>query len=252
MQVYGPGFAKIYNKRWAGFACQIAPLIQACYETMFPDSQSRSVLDLCCGTGQMARHFLDQGYRVVGIDLSEPMLGYARENNREYIEAGQADFIHADVCDVRMEERFGLIVSTFDALNHLENMTALKRCFICARNAGDGMFVFDLNTRHGLRRWNGIHMDDSNEDSLLITRGFYDGEGDRAWTKITGFVREKNGLFERFDETTYNTVFDLDTVEIALKESGWRNVYFARFQDLKTPLVDPESEGRVFVVARRR
>lgn len=251
MQAYGWGFARIYNRKWTGFAGQVAPVIRRYYETKFPGAANRSVLDLCCGTGQLVRDFLDHGYRAVGIDLSEAMLEFARDNNREYVEAGRAEFIHSDASDFRLEERFGLVVSTFDALNHLENETALKDCFRCAYAAGTGLFVFDLNTRSGLRRWNSIHVDDGSDDILLMMRGIYDGSGDRAWTMITGFIREPNGLYDRCDELTFNTVFDLQRVKALLLETGWKAVHFARILDLETPLPDPEAEGRVFIVAGR-
>jgi hypothetical protein len=106
-----------------------------------------------------------------------------------------------------------------------------------------------LNTRSGLRRWNGIQVDDSSEDALIVNRGIYDGQGDKAWMRISGFFRMPNGLYERFEETVFNTVFAMETVRKALLDAGWRNVHFARIQDLSTPLAEPEKEARVFVVA---
>jgi hypothetical protein len=106
-----------------------------------------------------------------------------------------------------------------------------------------------LNTRSGLRRWNGIQVDESSEDALIVNRGIYDGQGDKAWTRISGFFRMPNGLYERFEETVFNTVFAMETVRQALLDVGWRNVHFARIEDLSTPLVEPENGGRVFIVA---
>jgi hypothetical protein len=34
-----------------------------------------------------------------------------------------------------------------------------------------GFFIFDLNTRAGLRRWNSISVDDGDDNVLIITRG---------------------------------------------------------------------------------
>lgn len=112
-------------------------------------------------------------------------------------------------------------------------------------------FIFDLNTRRGLKRWNGIQVDDSDDEMLIISRGIYDGLNDKAWMKISGFVRMPNGLYERFEETVFNTVFEMERVKKALLDVGWKNVYFARIQDLKTPLDEPEREGRVFIVASK-
>lgn len=251
MQAYSKGFAKVYNIRWSGFAKQVAPFILDFYAATPIGQKNETVLDLCCGTGHLAVHFLEKGYRVVGLDLSEYMLLYARENARQYIESGRAAFIQGDASDFTLDERFGLVVSTFDSLNHLENEQALRRCIQCVYAVSDGYFIFDLNTRRGLRRWNSIQVDDSDDDALIIIRGIYDGQSDKAWTKISGFLRLPDGFYERFDETAFNTVFEMEKVREALLDVGWKNVYFARIQDLKTPLDEPEKEGRVFIVASK-
>jgi SAM-dependent methyltransferase len=250
MHGYSAGFARVYNLRWGSFAQHVAPLIRAYYEAQPVSANNRTLLDVCCGTGQLARLFLEAGYRVVGIDLSEPMLAYARENNAPYIQQGQARFLQADATDFHLDERFGLVVATFDALNHLEDESALRRCFQCVFAAleGNGIFIFDLNTRLGLRRWNGINIDDGDE-LVIINRGIYDGGSNKAWARITGFYREGEEIYRRFEETAFNTLFDFPRVRQMLLETGWKNAHFARVQDLSAPLADPEQEGRVFIVA---
>ncbi len=142
------------------------------------------------------------------------------------------------------------MVSTFDALNHLENEQRLRRCFQCVCPLSEGLFIFDLNTRVGLNRWNSIQVEE-NEDVTIITRGIYDGQGDRAWTRISGFLRTGEGLYERFEETAYNTAFELEGVKNTLLEIGWRKVHFSKLPDLKTPITEPEKEERVFMVASK-
>ncbi|MFX1355578.1 MAG: class I SAM-dependent DNA methyltransferase [Promethearchaeota archaeon] len=253
MQAYGPAFARVYNQRWIGFAERVAPSIRTFYESTPIGEECKSLLDLCCGTGQLALHFLEHGYTVTGIDLSEHMLRYACENAAPYVENGQARFLQADAADFTLDERFGLVVSTFDALNHLPDKRALRGCFasVCPLLYPNGFFIFDLNTRAGLlARWNGVSVQDTKE-IMLANRGIYDEENDRAWTKITGFLRTAGGLYERFEQTAYNTAFDLAWVRDTLLETGWRSVYFARAEDLSLPIADPESENRAFIVARK-
>jgi SAM-dependent methyltransferase len=251
MQAYGPGFAQVYNKRWINFARQVAPYLLDFYAQTDQASSHRSVLDLCCGTGQVARYFLEREYQVVGLDLSAAMLHYARENTQPYLVSGQARFVQADATNFTLPDRFGLVISTFDALNHLPDLTALRQCFAAVAAVCDGYFLFDLNTRVGLRRWNSIEVDDSRDDMTIVNHGIYDVTSDRAWLKVTGFVRNGEGLYERFEQTVYNTIFAMSDVKTLLLETGWRDAYFARRQDLKTPLTDPEQEGRVFIVAQK-
>ena len=163
MQAYSAGFAHIYNLRWTGFARQAAALIQDFYKDAYAGPSAGQVLDVCCGSGQFAAHFLAKGYRVVGIDLSEPMLACARQNAQGYLENGQAAFIRADATCFAFKNRFGLVVSTYDSLNHLEDEQALKKCFECVYDVSDGYFIFDLNTRAGLRHSSGIQIDDTDE-----------------------------------------------------------------------------------------
>lgn len=252
MQAYGKGFAQIYNLRWGSFAETLAPLIRAFYEETETGRANRMLLDVCCGAGHLARHFLEHGYHVLGVDLSAAMLRHARENTAAYVEQGLAQFIQADAASFALEPRFGLAVSTFDALNHLPDLKALQGCFRSAFGAlaPGGWFVFDLNTRAGLQRWSGMSVSDTPE-LLLITRGVLAEVDARAYTQITAFVRREDGLWERVDETAYNTIFDLSAVEAALREVGFASIHFARSQALAAPLPEPEAEPRVFIVAQR-
>jgi SAM-dependent methyltransferase len=253
MQAYNRAFSNIYNERWIYFAQQVAPHIQVFYESMPLGEKDKRLLDVCCGTGQLAVHFLQQGYTVVGIDLSEDMLCHARQNAARYVEAGQARFLQADAADFALDERFGLAISTFDALNHLPDEEALRACFQCVHDmlTPGGTFVFDLNTRAGLQaKWNGLRVQDTDE-IFLMDSGAYDEDGNKAWVKITGFVRIEGGLYQRFTQVAYNTVFDLAWVQAALLETGFSSAHCAHVEELGTPLDDPEAESRAFVVARK-
>jgi SAM-dependent methyltransferase len=253
MQAYNRAFSDIYNERWVYFAQHVAPPIQAFYESTPLGKKDVRLLDVCCGTGQLAVHFLQQGYTVVGIDLSEDMLGHARQNAAQYVETGQARFLQDDAADFALDDRFGLAVSTFDALNHLPDDEALHACFQCVHDVlvPGGIFIFDLNTRAGLRaKWNGLRVQDTDE-IFLMDSGAYDEQGDKAWVKITGFVRVEGGLYQRFTQVAYNTVFDLAWVQAALLETGFNSAHCAYVEELGTPLEDPEAESRAFIVAQK-
>ena len=253
MQAYNRGFAHVYNLRWNEFSQRVAPRIQACYESTPLGQVNRALLDVCCGTGQLAVHFLEQGYKVTGLDLSEEMLHHARQNAATYIDRGQARFVQGDAADFDLGEPFGLAVSTFDALNHLPDMKSLRTCCQCVHRAllPGGTFIFDLNTRAGLRSgWNGVAIQDT-EEATIINRGFYDQETGKAWVKISGYLRTRDGLYERFEQVAYNTAFDLVSVRAAMLEDGWQRVHIARQSALDSPISDPEAESRVFFVATR-
>lgn len=256
MQAYGASFAPIYNLRWGDFAHRVAPALLDYYETTPQGKTARqgipSLLDLCCGAGHLAGHFLEKGYQVTGIDLSPAMLDLARQNNADYIVAGQARFIQGDAARYALERPVDLAFSTFDALNHLADLAALQGCFASTFQAvkPGGIFIFDLNTRLGLRRWGAISLQEA-PDLTLITSGLYDEQNGKAYSRISGFMRQDDGRYERFEETVYETAFDLAAVKTALLAAGFDKVHFARLSDLAAPLPDPETEPRVFIIASK-
>ncbi len=252
MQAYNSSFARIYNLRWTGFVENAAPRLRAYYESTPVGQVNHTLLDLCCGTGQLALHFLDNDYRVTGLDLSEGMLDYARANAAAFIVAGQARFVQGDVSNFELDERFGLVVSTFDSLNHLPDFNALKGCFLSVYPVlvEGGLFIFDLNTSEGLKRWTGMSLEDTPE-LMLVTRAIYDSENKKAFMRISGFVLAGDELYERFEETAYEVSFELLAVREALLETGFQRVHFARLRDLGEPVDDPESETRIFIIAEK-
>ena len=250
MQQYGEVFARVYDLRWRSFATSLAPRLLALFRRYAP-SADQSLLDLCCGTGQLAVHFLQNGFRVVGVDRSPHMLKAARANCHACGASGRADFVQADVTDFAMDSGFGLVASTFDALNHVEDTTALERVFRSVRRAlrPDGLFFFDLNTRKALLHWNHMQVTED-EQVTVINRGIYAPEMDRAYARISGFIRDDDGRYSRFEEVFYNTPFRLSEVRALLEESGMADVHLLSFSDFMAVDGDPEEMQRVAFVAR--
>jgi SAM-dependent methyltransferase len=248
-EIKSHAWARYYARRGTSFARLAAPRIRALYEATRGEDAERSLLDVCCGQGTVAEHFLAHGYRVTGIDLSEPMLAIARQNLRGHIDSGRAQLIQADAASFSVTGRFGLATSTFDSLNMLQSNEALASCLASVRRAlaADGMFVFDLMIRRGFwQDYNSILVADT-EDELYILKSVYDGAA-KAATRMTGFVRDGDH-WDRFDEFRTPTLFPAPGVVSALHEAGWARVWMASIDDLRTPVTDPEQFDRIFFVA---
>jgi SAM-dependent methyltransferase len=112
-------------------------------------AQARSVLDLGCGTGQLAVLLADGGRReVVGIDPAGAMLDIARERAGGVL----VEWVVEDARTVRLGRRFDLIVMTGHAfqvfLTRDDGLAVLET--VAAHLAPPGRFVFD--TRNPARR----------------------------------------------------------------------------------------------------
>ena len=117
---------------------------------------------------------------------------------------------------------------------------------MCIRDS----FIFDLNTKTGLQNWNGINIKDT-DDILLIIKGIFDTDKNEAITRVSGFVKDEDERYSRFEEIAYNYVYPLAEVKEILQGIGWSQVYFALIEDLEKNVEDPEKEDRIFVVAKK-
>ena len=252
-QAYGKTFAQVYNKKWTSFAIHIAPLIKTLLESRKDFSQlPKTIVDICCGTGQLARYFLATGFSVYGIDLSPYMLEIAQNNNQSSVASGTATFKLLDASKFTLPTCVSYATCLFDSVNHFDSMESVRSCFRCTYDSLilNGLFVFDINTRKGLHRWNGLSVQED-EEVFILNRGVFCNNMDRAYTQITGFLQDSLGKYDRFCETAYNQVLSVEELLAALEEIGFRDSYCASSDDLRTAISDPEALGRVYIVSSK-
>lgn len=249
MQSYSQNTAKAYDRIWNGYGRSFG---QSLIEHWGRSDGLVAALDLGCGTGSLAAVLLANGFRVTAIDSSAHMLAIAEANCGGYVESGSVTFLEADISDFRLSDHVDLAVSCYDTINHLESLADLRRCFSCVFDAlsPGGTFVFDLNTIRGLDDWNRVKITDR-QDHAVISRGFFDRERGHAWKKFSGFYEVHDGLYERFEETIFNTAFALGDVTGALGEAGFEEVGVRSLREPGRELSRPEDEDRVLFVASR-
>ncbi|UVK42190.1 class I SAM-dependent methyltransferase [Mesorhizobium sp. AR07] len=99
-----------------------------------------SVLDLGCGTGQLAAELSDR-HSVTGVDPASAMLDVARRRTG----GRKVDWVEADARTVRLERRFDLVLLTghaFQVFLTEEDQRAVLRT-IAEHLAPSGRFIFD-------------------------------------------------------------------------------------------------------------
>src|SRR5438067_7208997 len=156
-------FAAVYNRHFGQFARRVVPVLDRLVRCHLP-GRAR-VLDLCCGTGQLAAALAERGFAVTGVDGSAAMLRFARQN------APAAEFVLDDARTLDVADAFAAAVSTFDSINHLVERADLDRTFANVHRAlrPGGLFAFDMNMEEGYRcRWWGSwHATDGADDFLV-------------------------------------------------------------------------------------
>jgi SAM-dependent methyltransferase len=104
------------------------------------------VLDLACGNGRHSVGMAKRGYRVVGIDLSLPMLAQAAELAQE--EKQNINFIHGDMRDLSFDKTFDGIFCMGTSFGYFDDRTNFKVLKGVARSLKPGgSFLLEVANR---------------------------------------------------------------------------------------------------------
>jgi SAM-dependent methyltransferase len=238
-------FAWLYNKEWAFFADNIFPGLKAIAGDALPDGAR--VLDLCCGTGQLAKVLTEKGYQVTGIDGSARMLRYARKN------APGARFMAKDARSFRLPPGFDAVFSTFDALNHVLTLEELERVFINVFSCliSGGIFVFDMTTQKHFEVTSRNFKDIREKPGyLFFMRTDYDAEKRLGQWKMTLF-RPEGKLWKRSEIVLYQTWYPLAEIRLSLKKAGFTGIRAYAFNPQREFEKGTEEADRVFFYAQK-
>ncbi|MCI8513172.1 MAG: class I SAM-dependent methyltransferase [Lachnospiraceae bacterium] len=208
------------------------------------------LLDLACGTGVMTELLAEQGYDMIGVDMSEDMLNLALEKK---LRSGRNILYLAQ--DMRELDLYGTVagaVCLCDSLNYLLEPEDLRTVFERVNTYLDpgAPFIFDFNTEYKYRAVLGNRtIAENREDGSFIWENFYQEEERINEYDLTLFIKEEDGRFSRYEETHYQRAYTLEEIREALLTAGMEfvTVYDAFSKDAPRP----DSE-RLCVVARER
>ena len=213
------------------------------------DRRPSLMLDLACGTGNFSVEFANEGIEVIGVDISEDMLGVAQEKNAEL----EKPVMY--ICQPAEElELFGTVdgaVCMLDSLNHITDYDGFKRAI--ARTAlflEEGrLFIFDLNTPYQHRE---ILKDAGfkiKKDKVhCVWSNYYSPENNTV--KICLDFTVKKSLFSReyYSEEFYERTFSDEEINEALTEAGLVTVAVYGENSFEAP---KENSQRNIYITRR-
>ncbi len=238
-------FAWLYNKEWGAFADNIFPLLKEIVGDKLYDGAE--VLDLCCGTGQLAKVLIEKGYKVTGIDGSQEMLYFAQDN------APGAKFIAADARTFKMPPTFNVAFSTFDALNHIMTLPELQKVFKNVYHCliSGGIFIFDLTTQHHFK----VHCHDykqirENPEYFYVMQTNYD-ETSKINQWRCAIFRRQGKVWQRSDVSLTQTHYPNAEVKMALKKAGFRDIRVVASEPGTGPHKPTKDSFRLFYYARK-
>ncbi len=158
-------------------------------------SKDKKILDLCCGNGRHSIELKKLGYDVIGIDLSEDLLDFARkkasENNIDL------KLIKCDMREIPYKDHFDLVVQFFTSFGYFETDEENQKVLSAISDSLkiNGKFLIDyLNPDYVVK--NLIEKDEKIVSELFIKQErWIDNLKNRVNKRITIIVDGKSSVF---------------------------------------------------------
>ena len=236
-------FAHIHSQSWGPELRQWLPDIEAFVRQNLPENipTRPKILDLCCGTGELAQDFHQKGYQVTGLDGSEEMLRYARQNSPD------SEFILDDARLFKLPPTFHGVISTTYGLNHVITLEELTSVFrnVYAALLTNGVFIFDLKLDEFYRAsWHSSVLGDIKDEYVWTMLRCYKSQERLGEIKTTIFQKLENN-WQRSNLTWQVKGYFKDEVEFALQEVGFKNIHV---YDVEHDFKQPGCAGIVYIV----
>ena len=180
--------------------------------------EGKKVLDLGCGTGETLLK-ISEKYSCSGLDLSEEMLKKANIK----LKNKKVPLFLGDMREFDTGEKYDIIFSFFDTVNHLTSLADLGDLFNSVRNAlnNGGIYIFDVVDREFMEKMfaNGVYAD-NRKDFAVIWEHFYNEDENLDEIEATYFIKNKNKVYDKVTEYYEKRIFTNEEINICAKNAS--------------------------------
>lgn len=240
-QWYKEDLAYIHDVGFGDWAIASAPGILK----MLAEAQLQHglIVDLGCGSGLSARAFVNSGYRVLGIDISEEMLKIARTRVPE------ADFRLGSVFEVELPSCHAVTAIgecfnyLFDDRNDRPQRLQLFERIYQALIPG-GIFVFDVVEAGQVEPETPTRSFTEGEDWTVLVEKIEDRKRAILTRRIITF-RQVGDVYRRDEEVHIQRLYDAEAIASELRQIGFQVRILHHYGEYELP------KARAALVARK-
>lgn len=204
-----------------------------------------TVLDLACGTGSMSVLLAQEGYRVIGVDMSEDMLTVAAQKAQEL--ENMPFFVCQRMERLRLPYPVDCAVCCLDSLNYVTDPADCRKAIARVWKAlrPGGMFLFDVNSPEKLRGLDGQVFLDEDDDVYCVWRAEFDEDENTCYYGIDLF-RRQGSVWHRSFEEHREYAYTVPELTAYLSEAGFTDVRVYGDRKFSPP---ETGEQRIFITA---
>lgn len=197
----------------------------------YAEMQTGPLLELACGTGRLLIPLAAQGYTLVGVDYSQPMLNIARRRAQQEGLESRITLMQQDMRSLNLGRQFSLAFIALGSFAHLTSRKAQQQALAAIRKhvTTGGTFILDISNAdiRYMEHLSGqlLHLgtwtlDDgtmlthlispasSHSDHLLELTHFYD-------------QHRQGGPMNRTIATSYLALIERTEMELLLEQAGF-------------------------------
>ncbi|MBC7223655.1 MAG: class I SAM-dependent methyltransferase [Anaerolineae bacterium] len=216
---------------------------------------ARRVLDAACGTGRHAVALAQQGYEVVGTDLSPEMVARARAHAQATGVSVRVEVAGFGTLAATVGTDFDALLCLGNSLPHLlteEDLAAALRDFAACLRPGGALALQNLNYDRILARreaWLPLQAHREGEDEWLFLRHYeFDPDGLLTF-QVVVLRRQPTGEWNQQVLRTKLRPWRERELSHALEEAGFHRLQF--WGDMQGGPFEPEESGNLVVTALR-
>ena len=216
----------------------------------FDQTDNNILLDLACGTGSISQEMARQGFDVIGVDLSDEMLGIAIE--KKFDSGLNIQYLCQDMRNIDMFGTIGITICALDSINHLSSAGDVRQVFekVALFAEPKGLFIFDVNTLYKHRNILANNTFTYETDSVYcVWENSLDPKTDEVKMELVFFEKEENGLWSRSSDSFSEKAYSEELIEQLLDECGLELVAKYGDDSFEPPKEDSQ---RIVYVARSR
>jgi SAM-dependent methyltransferase len=212
----------------------------------FALSPGMRILETACGTGNLTARIASEGYQVVASDFSAAMLAQAEQKLRG---RRNVRFLQLDMRQLPTNlGKFDAIIAACDAVNYLTRPEHVQQFIYGAASLlqDGGVLLFDVHGMGRVTDWaHAPHHNFVSSDSCYLWRAELRGKA--ICHHITGFTRNPDGTWQRFDELHQQRYYNITDIQPMIEAAG---LHMEAAYQFRTHEPYSELSSRVQVCAR--
>jgi len=190
-------------------------LVEDCIVEHKPET--KTILELACGTCEVAKELVEKKYKVTGLDINEKMLEKAEKN------LNKKNLVLGDMTDFDLWKTFDTVLCNYNSICHLLKWEDWQKFFDMSYKhlEKDWLLVFDINTLYEFENITKDFAQFYNFEDATVCLEMFKKEWIFEWL-VKIFKHKKDNNYELIEEVVKENSFPINRIKKELKEKGFK------------------------------